>query len=745
MDLLWRVTKLETGLAFLIFFPFAAGLLAYLAGRADGKKEANARGQESGGTLRDLLVASFVVLEFIVMTIVSFSAMGNGAKPILSLDIPGVCGLGLHFALDGFRCIYGCVAAFMWMMAAILSREYFVHHHHRGRFYLFLLWTLGATMGVFLSADLYTTFVFFEIMSFTSYVWVAQEENGPALRAAATYLAVAVTGGLVMLMGIFLLYHQLGTLTIQELPSAVAACQQKNALNAGAVRQQKNTLYAAGACLLFGFGAKAGAFPLHIWLPKAHPVAPAPASALLSGILTKTGIYGILILGCCLFPQDRAWSLLILALGAATMLGGAVLAVFSVDLKRTLACSSMSQIGFILIGIGMLSLPGTEGNAEYRTLAAHGTFLHMVNHSLIKLVLFLAAGAIYMNAHALNLNDIRGFGRKKPLLKAIFLTGALAIGGIPLFGGYVSKTLLHESIVEYGGGLGMRLLECTFLFSGGLTVAYMTKLFVAIFIEKNGNPALQEKYDRRGKYMKPASILALAGSAAVLFIWGLCPYNLMDRAAELAQGFLQLTETGHTVNYFSPGNLKGGLISIGIGAAVYLAFIRRLLRNSKGEYIDIWPKWLDLEELLYRPLMLRFLPWLLGGICNALDRILSSPLILKTLSTIAGVLCRILDSLADGLVVALRKTLYRDSPLPHERPEGNVLTESLGRALNAIQALGNHTWRRKSPLHRDYVHLAAVKNEQFRETNRIIQRSLSFGLLLFCIGLALTLLYLIWW
>ena len=246
MDLAWRTTILETGLAFLIFFPFAAGLLAYLAGRADGKKEANARGQESGGTLRDLLVASFVVLEFIVMTIVSFSAMGNGAKPILSLDIPGVCGLGLHFALDGFRCIYGCVAAFMWMMAAILSREYFVHHHHRGRFYLFLLWTLGATMGVFLSADLYTTFVFFEIMSFTSYVWVAQEENGPALRAAATYLAVAVTGGLVMLMGIFLLYHQLGTLTIQELPSAVAACQQKDALNAAAVRQQKNTLYAAG-------------------------------------------------------------------------------------------------------------------------------------------------------------------------------------------------------------------------------------------------------------------------------------------------------------------------------------------------------------------------------------------------------------------------------------------------------------------------------------------------------------------
>lgn len=115
------------------------------------------------------------------------------------------------------------------------------------------------------------------------------------------------------------------------------------------------------------------------------------------------------------------------------------------------------------------------------------------------------------------------------------------------------------------------------------------------------------------------------------------------------------------------------------------------------------------------------------------------------MSAVAGVFCRILDSLVDGLVVFLRKTLYRDSPLPYERPEGNVFTEKLGVALNAFQSLGNRIWRRKNPVHRDYVHLAAMKNEQFRETNHIIQRSLSFGLLLFCIGLSLTLLYIIWW
>ena len=132
--------------------------------------------------------------------------------------------------------------------------------------------------------------------------------------------------------------------------------------------------------MLFGFGAKAGMFPLHVWLPKAHPVAPAPASALLSGILTKTGVFGVLVVSAEIFRYDEQWGKLILCLGVITMFGGAFLAVFSIDLKRTLACSSMSQIGFILVGTGMTELLGEEN-----ALAVRGTILHMVNHSLIKL------------------------------------------------------------------------------------------------------------------------------------------------------------------------------------------------------------------------------------------------------------------------------------------------------------------------------------------------------------------------
>ena len=361
---------------------------------------------------------------------------------------------------------------------------------------------------------------------------------------------------------------------------------------------------------------------------------------------------------------------------------------------------------------------------EENALAVHGTVLHMVNHSLIKLVLFMAAGVVFMNARFLDLNKIRGFGRKKPLLKMIFLTGAAAIGGIPLFGGYVSKTLLHEAIVEYGGGVVMKSVEWLFLISGGLTVAYMMKLYAAVFVEKNADNRLQEQYDGMKKYMDGGSVFALGGSALILFLWGLAPHMVMDRAAKLAEGFMNYSTAGQAVQYFSLSNLSGGLVSVVIGTVVYVFLVRKaLIRKSggdAGDYVNLWPQWLDLEELLYRPLLLNILPM------------------------VFAVLCRIADSFTDTVVVILRKTVYRDSPLPRELPEGNGLTHVLGRVMNGFQFVGNHTWRRKMPVKKDYVHIVAVWNAEFQENNRIIQRSLSFGLLMFCVGLTLTLIYIIW-
>lgn len=689
-----------------IFLPMTAAILCYIAGRFSKN-------------IRDYLADATTGITFFICLYLAIQTINHNGSGIL-LEIPYVCGMGLHFTLDGFRGLYGTIAAFMWFMSTLFSREYFRHYRNRNRYYLFLLLTLGATEGVFFSADFYTTFIFFEIMSLTSYVWVAHDERKESLRAAGTYLAVAVIGGLVMLMGIFLLYDATGTLFFQDLSGILFGNNIDSA-----------QIWIAGLCLLFGFGAKAGAFPLHIWLPKAHPVAPAPASALLSGILTKAGVYGILILTAYLFLGSSLWGGLILILGVCTMVIGALLALLSTDLKRTLACSSVSQIGFILIGAGMSGLLGEEN-----TLAMRGSLLHMVNHSLIKLVLFMAAGVVFMNVHKLDLNEIRGFGRKKPLLNYIFLMGALGIGGIPLWNGYISKTLIHESIVEYitlvrsGKTTSlftasfMKGVEWIFLISGGLTIAYMTKLYICLFLEKNTDASVQEKYDHMKSYMNRTSASVLVLSATLLPFMGFLPGAIMDRIADMGQEFLQIVPLTEPLSYFSFTNLSGAAVSLAIGALLYFILVRFWLmkRISQHEtartYVNRLPRWMDLEELLYRPVLLKILPFTFG------------------------IICRFLDSLADTIVVVLRKTVFRDSRLPRELPQGTPLTHMCACIAASIQWLGNQTIHKKHPRNQDYDHKFALFYEELSENSMMIARSMSFGLLLFCVGLILTVAYL---
>ena len=650
-------------LLFLAFWPILGAFVSYLIGRQNKKA-------------RDYFADFVCILEFVIFAYL-FVKVANGAEYAFRLN--DFCLKGLYLKMDGFRAIYGGIAALMWMMTTIFSREYFSHYRNRNRYYLFLLITFGGTVGVFLSADLFTTFIFFEVMSMASYLMVVHDEKPAAMRAGDTYLAVAVLGGMVMLMGLFLLYNAVGTLDMDLL---LEACENY---------ENKGVLYAASALMLFGFGAKAGMFPLHIWLPKAHPVAPAPASALLSGILTKSGVFGILVIGSNIFLHDEKWGFLILCIGVITMFLGAVLAVFSIDLKRTLACSSMSQIGFILTGAGMQGLLG-----HHNALAVRGTLLHMVNHSLIKVVLFMAAGAIFMNLHKLDLNEIRGFGRKKPLLNFIFLMGVLGIIGMPLWNGYISKTLIHESIVEYiwmfedytVWARFFQIVEAIFLFSGGLTAAYMTKLYVAIFIEKN--PYNQEKMDAsNGKYMNKESTFALLGSAVILPALGMLPYKLMNGIAGMGQGFMHGEDPAEAVNYFSWTNIRGGLASLAIGAIVYFLIIRKCLmeedENGNKVYINAWPAKLDLEDLIYRPLILTILPFI-GAFCS-----------------------RICDSLVDTLAYVAKKTVFKPKSVPAR-----------------------------------IVEFAYMRKEtKVQRIQREITNSLSFSLLLFCMGLCGALIYML--
>lgn len=709
-------------LAGLVFYPILGALAACIAGQRREKT-------------RDAIVL-FVTGSELLVCLVLLCLFGNvySASPLensfgLLCRLEGFGGLGIGFTLDGFRLVYIAVISFMWLISSVVSMEYFKHSKNKNRYYLFLLLTYGAVMGVFLAEDLYTVFLFFEMISFTSYAWVAHDEKEKSLRAAGIYLGMAVIGGMVMLMGLFLYVDVVGSAKFIMLNNPFISMNWSSVLAAN-----EKQIWIAGICLLTGFGVKAGAFPLHVWLPKAHPVAPAPASALLSGVLTKCGIFGILILTCYIFSAvdgwKAAWGTLLLLTGVITMFGGALLALCSVDLKHTLACSSMSQIGFILIGIGMIALLGEEN-----ILAVRGTILYMVNHSLFKLVLFLAAGVVVMNTHQMNLNDICGFGRKKPLLHFVFLMGALGISGVPLWSGYIGKTLLHESIVEYMQYIDMagkeimpsyadmQALEWLFIISGGMTFAYMLKVYVCLFFQKNQDSVLQASYDAMaGCYMNRKTAAALTVSAVLFPAMGLLPRFSMDLIADLGQGFcnpwLWMQERMEPIRYFSAVNLKGAFLSIGIGIALYGIFIR-IFMYRKGKYHNLWPSVVDIENLIYRPVLLVALPILFGCICRVLDR------------------------LVDYGIVLLRKTIYRDSPIPHELREGTMVTHTVGILLDDCIALLNRTICRKKPIQVSWEHKLAAERELLVENNVIISRSLSFGLMLFVMGLVGTLIYML--
>ena len=735
-------------LSLLVFLPMLLAPAGWLLGRRSKRA-------------RDVFV---ILAGFVELALALASAFRGTA-----VELRALCDLGLRLETDGFRKVYCVVLSFMWSMTLLFSPDYFAHHHHRNRYYFFQLLTLGATMGVFLAADLFTAFVFFEIMSFTSFTWVIQEETPGAVRAAKTYLAVAVIGGLVALMGMFLLYNRLGTLQISALYDAAKA--------AGLTP----VLYAAGGCVLFGFGAKAGMFPVHIWLPKAHPVAPAPASALLSGALTKSGIWGILVISCNLFRGDPGWGAAILLLGSVTMLLGAVLALFSVDLKRTLACSSMSQIGFILVGVGMMCLLGEEN-----ALAARGTVLHMVNHSAFKLVLFLCAGAVFRNLHKLDLNEIRGFGRKKPLLMIAFLLGALGIGGIPLLNGYVSKTLLHEAIVEgvphYGGVL--KLAEWVFLFSGGLTLAYMTKLFVAVFVERH--PTRQAEFDGMKNWISRPAALALSLSALVVPVLGFSANSTMNAIAELAVDFLHGEPLAHPVHYLSLENLKGAAISVAIGAAVYLGIVRRWMRKN-GNYVNRWPAGLDLEDRFYRPLLLRWLPGIFGRISalfgenrltgrlgkfvlaaggriaalfgeNRLTARVSRGVMAlggriaalfgenrvterlsRGVMRLSGLFSHAFSDSLDALVLVLQRVVFRQSPERQENKVADTVSYRLGEQMDAVSRRMGRT-RPEKPSHAMSFY---TRHKRLRKAVHSVTGNLSFALLMLVLAICFVFAYLL--
>ena len=338
-----------------------------------------------------------------------------------------------------------------------------------GFFYNLLL--LSLTL-VFAAANAFFFLVAWEVMALSAYCLVSFEHEKEATRRAGTlFLIMSHAGTGLLLIGFLILARASGSLdfaSFHHLASRLPAGQQ------GAV------------FLLFfvGFGVKAGVIPVHVWLPAAHPVAPSNISALMSGIVIKTGIYGMAVVFFDFFAAPPAWAgMLVLGAGVLSALLGVLYALMEQDLKRVLAYSSIENIGIILIGFGAALVFRSLGHPVLAAVALIAALYHMLNHAIFKCLLFLAAGAVLHATRTRNMEEMGGLIRRMPVTAACFLVGAVAISGLPPLNGFVSEWLTYQALLA-GVGSAESLTRVIFPIAGAmlaLTAALAAACFVKAF------------------------------------------------------------------------------------------------------------------------------------------------------------------------------------------------------------------------------------------------------------------------
>jgi len=414
----------------------------------------------------------------------------------VSYDLINFMQLGLFFKVDLLGWIFAFLITLVWFLATLFSFTYMDLEHNRRRYYSVLIFTLGATLGVVLAGDFFTLFLFFELMTLSSFILVIHEQNLESMKAGILYLYLGIAGGLALLFAIMLLYSAIGSVAIVPVLDQLTS--------------NRTLIY---ILFLIGFGIKAGLVPLHIWLPLAHPVAPSPASALLSGIMIKSGAYGILRVSLILFSSPSESSApdlnylftmgsALMWIGIITMLAGAVMALLQGNMKRILAYSSVSQIGYIATGIGAAMLMGIGGAMGFA-----GAVYHIINHAFFKAGLFMMVGTIYIYTHELELSRLGGMLKKMPLVAVTFLVAAFGIAGVPGFNGYPSKTLVHDALliaIKYNDLISLEIAEKIFTLTSALTICYFIKLFRGVFLGP-----VPEKLDREYK-LTPSTIAVLS-------------------------------------------------------------------------------------------------------------------------------------------------------------------------------------------------------------------------------------------
>ena len=367
--------------------------------------------------------------------------------------------LSLTLRVDGMSRLYLLLIAVVWPGVGLYATEYLEHDAHPERFFLFYTVTQGILHALAVSGNLVTFYMFYEAMTLLTVPLVLHNMDKEAVAAAIKYLIYSVIGASAALIGIFFVGSVGGT---GDFAAGVLTAEQLSG--------KEGLSLAIFLVMLMGFGVKAGMFPLHGWLPTAHPVAPAPASAVLSGVITKMGVLGavrVLYSVAGVQRLRRTWvQMTLLALSLITVLMGSLLAFKEKKLKKRLAYSSVSQVSYVLFGLFTMTDIGFVG-----------AMLHVVFHSLMKNTLFMGAGAIIHKTGKTYVQEMDGLGKRMPWTYAFFTVASLGLVGIPPTGGFISKWNLAEGALATGipySWVGPAAL----LVSAVLTAAYLFTIVI---------------------------------------------------------------------------------------------------------------------------------------------------------------------------------------------------------------------------------------------------------------------------
>lgn len=415
---------------------------------------------------------------------------------------------------DGLGRLFALMAACMWLNSGAFSFGYMRGDRSASRFYAFYLLTLGALLGLAFSGTLVTMYLFFELTTLLSVALVMHSMTAEAIAAGVKYLIYSIAGAMMGLLGIF--YFTANTES--------ALFTAGGSLSGGALAGGGTLLWVLFITII-GFGTKAGMFPMHGWLPTAHPIAPAPASAVLSGVITKAGVLCIARVIYFSVGADfmrGTWvqtALLILAL--ITVFMGSMMALKTDGLKKRLAYSSVSQVSYILFGLFLLD-----------KTAFTGALLHMIFHSVMKNGLFLCAGAIILKTGKTDVRELDGVGRRMPVTMWCFTLCGLGLVGVPPLSGFISKWWLARGAIGSAIPVFSWLGPVILLVSALLTAAYLLPVSISAFFPKRGEGEVvlaPESCEVGARMWLP--LVALAGLTLLFGLWQAPLMSLIEAVA----------------------------------------------------------------------------------------------------------------------------------------------------------------------------------------------------------------------